>query len=308
MSMTSLLRSSSYTKKFLKTNLPLAEKLIKCINADLDTLPYIDVLPAETPGHIYGWVGTAFDYRARYYLKVTPYSGLMAHGGGKEFASNKQFGVNLNRWMRKAVRGKSLLSDSTERKVCLLCLLLAKLEVLGRSSMWASGAELIGGGHYKVISNALSNGNIESILKLLEKSYPKEVVEDLMGLSREFQKNVSSWKIDWVCLNPIFPGSGDVGGADADLIVNSTLIEIKCKKRKLSINDLFQVIGYKLLDYNDSYGIEMVALYLGRWGKLEVFDFKKLILGLGSPYKIRDFRKNFRQAIAKDVPTNDFGF
>jgi len=55
-------------------------------------------------------------------------------------------------------------------------------------------------------------------------------------------------------LNPTFKGSTGIGGADADIIVDKTLIEFKCTAkadgRKLHEGAL-QLLGYVLLDYSD---------------------------------------------------------
>jgi hypothetical protein len=51
-------------------------------------------------------------------------------------------------------------------------------------------------------------------------------------------------------VGPTFAGSGLVGGADADLVAAGMLLEVKttAKKPSLGVVDLFQVVGYVLLD------------------------------------------------------------
>lgn len=76
--------------------------------------------------------------------------------------------------------------------------------------------------------------------------------------------------------NPTFgEGSALVGGADADFIVDNTLIDIKSSKHlKLARKDLSQLIGYHLLaliggvNGNKYPKIEKVGIYFARYGYL----------------------------------------
>ena len=102
-------------------------------------------------------------------------------------------------------------------------------------------------------------------------------------------------------MNPLFLGSSDVDGADADIVVNGVLIDFKCKKRKISINDIFQLLGYKILDYGNWYRIHAVGVYWGRQGQLRIWDFKRLLTALGCPSSgIRELRSKFKHAAEKD--------
>jgi hypothetical protein len=70
-------------------------------------------------------------------------------------------------------------------------------------------------------------------------------------------------------LNPTFAGSVDVGGADADLIVDGCLLEIKTSTQNaLDSAWLRQLAGYALLDYADEYAIQSVGIYMARHGVL----------------------------------------
>ncbi|MEU9348025.1 hypothetical protein AB0D74_43200 [Streptomyces sp. NPDC048278] len=89
-----------------------------------------------------------------------------------------------------------------------------------------------------------------------------------------------------VC-GPTFAGSNHVGGADADFIVAGRLIDCKATihPQRISRDQLYQLAGYLLLDYDNRYGIERVGLYLSRQGQLvewETVPFLRL-LGTGRP-------------------------
>ena len=74
-------------------------------------------------------------------------------------------------------------------------------------------------------------------------------------------------------LNPIFEKSSpDVGGADADFIIDGTLIEIKTTKYLEFKREYFrQLTGYHILNKREHnmYGeLEKLGIYFSRFGKL----------------------------------------
>ena len=71
-----------------------------------------------------------------------------------------------------------------------------------------------------------------------------------------------------VRMNPAFLSGGLVGGADADLIVNRTIIDWKVvnePRRDLKKN-LAQLVGYSILSHIDGVRIDTVSLYFARHG------------------------------------------
>jgi hypothetical protein len=211
MSLTSLIRTQSNLKHYFEVNFPNAPAVVKAINTKIKSCTISDCLPKDSPGHIYGWVGTAFDYRARYYLKQTPFRELIAYPGGRYCACNERFGTNLDAWVKKVQKGRKKLPDNIERDLCLLTLLLAKMEVIGRSSDLCSPFDAIGSEHFRTVIDAVSQPSIKKTLKVLDKKYSKRVLKDLVRLSYLFQESVSS-RISGLVLNPKFIGSQDVGG------------------------------------------------------------------------------------------------
>src|SRR5207244_6201285 len=88
-----------------------------------------------------------------------------------------------------------------------------------------------------------------------------EWIEDLVSLSHGFRDSQRDLLKQDATLNPKFDGSRDVGGADADLIVNRCLIDIKTGVRgEVTRNILYQLIGYALLDYSDTHRINGLAI------------------------------------------------
>ena len=95
---------------------------------------------------------------------------------------------------------------------------------------------------------------------------PAWMVDDLCRLIEANADACATWNTRTpLLLNPIFDGSVAVGGADADLIVAGTLLDIKTTLNpRISRAMLWQVLGYALLDWDDRYGIRRVGLHLPR--------------------------------------------
>lgn len=94
-------------------------------------------------------------------------------------------------------------------------------------------------------------------------------------------------------LKRTFSGSNDVGGADADLILDGCLIDFKSTiNAKLTSTWLYQLLGYALLDYRDEHQITRVGIYFSRQGVLLQWDLADLIreLSAGPPMSVDQMR------------------
>jgi hypothetical protein len=118
----------------------------------------------------------------------------------------------------------------------------------------------------------------------------RETQADLLAPSRE------------VVLGRGLAGSGDVGGADFDLLVDGCLIDVKATKDVGSLGGIpwaWQLLGYVLLDYEDALAVRSLGLYLARQGLLVEWpldDFCEM-LGASKPSPLADLRKDFRKAV-----------
>jgi hypothetical protein len=79
--------------------------------------------------------------------------------------------------------------------------------------------------------------------------------------------------------HPTFDGSQDVGGADANCILDHTLIDIRTtwKHNPLDMSFLWQMVGYLLLDYTDHYEINKVAWWYTRQNILIVMNLSDFV-------------------------------
>lgn len=144
-----------------------------------------------------------------------------------------------------------------------------------------------------------------------------EMLADLKRLSKVFLDNFPMPQED-ARLNPTFgAGSELVGGADADLIFDGTLVDIKTTKNwALTIDYINQLIGYVILrDYNkgvvDPGGyceIRKVGIYFSRHGHLVTWDINSLISAEGRS-RLLAFFEDFalEMGAESDDPSSWFG-
>jgi hypothetical protein len=88
----------------------------------------------------------------------------------------------------------------------------------------------------------------------------------IAGRIEEFVK----WRSgERVIVSPVFPGCGWVDDAQADLLIDSTLIEIKAGERHFRAIDIRQILSYCALNSSSqSYRIDSVMLLNPRVGTL----------------------------------------
>ncbi|HEX3961883.1 MAG TPA: hypothetical protein VHZ03_35530 [Trebonia sp.] len=79
-------------------------------------------------------------------------------------------------------------------------------------------------------------------------------------------------------LGPTFSGSAMIGGADGDLITAALLLDLKTSaKLTLAVKDLFQVIAYALLDFDDEYKLTELGIFSARYAYLATWDLATLL-------------------------------
>jgi hypothetical protein len=123
----------------------------------------------------------------------------------------------------------------------------------------------------------------------------------ICALSRLFASHLPELARQPLFLNPIFAGSGEIGGADADLISDGCLIDVKTTvdPKFTRTRLLYQLLGYVLLDYDDAYAIRSVGVYLSRQGLLIRWQLADLLQTLldGKRATLAELRASFREAV-----------
>jgi hypothetical protein len=104
-------------------------------------------------------------------------------------------------------------------------------------------------------------------------------------------------------LNPRFAGSILLGGADADLIIDGILLELKTTKAATPARpELWQLAGYALADLDDEYGICKVGFYFGRHGSAITWPVGEFFDQLaGEHVDLTDLRAAFREMLEEKI-------
>ena len=105
-----------------------------------------------------------------------------------------------------------------------------------------------------------------------------------------------------VTTNPHFAGSAAIDGADADLIVDHQLIEIKTTvKATLGRDWVWQLIGYLLLDWDDAHEISGRGLYSSRHGILVTWSLNEFLSHASKqqPRSVAGLREEFRKIVVE---------
>ena len=163
------------------------------------------------------------------------------------------------------------LEPEAEQELARYCFVLALFEEVFRTPDWGSGPLII----------PSPRQSVEELLAVPEQA----VIDDLCQLSALFSDRFHDLLTLPHVLNPTFKGSSDVDGADADLIVDGCLIDIKASMHsRINPEWLRQIVGYVLLDYDDTYQITSVGIYLARQGRLFTWPLANLLSQLtGDP-------------------------
>jgi hypothetical protein len=231
----------------------------------------------------YGMVGTAFDYLLRFYLqRLNPNTVEKGHwvaetavsllSGNPILHSKGQEAVSLAR----SRLTEFLINGQITDELIQSTLLLARLDPIFRAGV---GYEDIG-----IVYD--------------------DDVQDLRNLISVVRPTI--FKSSEVCLiNPTFgEASIMVGGADADLVIDDTLIDIKTSKKfELKGEDFQQLIGYYVLHEIAGIGavrpkieINKLAIYFARYAHLQVFEVDTIINKSSFPAFVEWFRHRAREA------------
>lgn len=239
-------------------------------------------------------IGTAFDYRMRYWFDVPTTKPLVAAYGlltldplttieSSLRAAGEEFFERLPIFLRGLKPGGRRLDMGEEVELDRHCLVLALLDQVYRVGL-RPGSPLMAEPWPRSADQLLAIARNEWLDDLREMAWLFDECAGREGLAGRP-----------TVLNPTFEGSGDMSGADADLIVGDCLIEIKSTiQLKLRDPVLLQLLGYVLLDYFDEYCIRSVGLYLARHGVLLRWSLTQLIGSAGDIHSLRVLRERFR--------------
>lgn len=304
MSLTSELdKPNGEVKQFIDTNLVVSPGELKKLLPDSlrSRLNVVTIPPPEgvTRGAL-GTVGTAFDYRVRFFFEAQPLEPLVAHRGAALLAGSCDArlagGVvkHLERW-RWPIPGLPLqpriTADLVAEFFAELADVVARVDPVARQSSRTQD-ELLARyclvlALFEEVFRAAGSPYFDSRLLHVPRGVTcerlltlpsAEQVADVCALWSGFLDAGIPEGRPAVC-NPCLAGSRDVGGADADLILGHCLVDLKVSVRPLNLAQCVrQLLGYVLLDYEDDYQIREVAVYAARGPCLAAFSLEELLL------------------------------
>jgi len=235
----------------------------------------------------YGWTGTAFDYAMRFYIqKLNPSakvrrwlaeeSATMVVASRRETARTKKRVVGIVATAKDCVRSylKSRRDVKPAAELVRAAVDLAQLDLVYR----------IGLLDLQPINDAM----IEDIGNMLALVRPDD------------------FRAKKTCvLNPTFgEGSSLVGGADGDLFIDGTLVDIKVNKNLELGRDIFnQLLGYFCLSCIGGVDgcrgkVTCVAVYFARYGILHRMPINSFMKARCLPAHIKWFKATANRAVS----------
>lgn len=225
----------------------------------------------------YSLVGTAFDYLMRFYLKhINPCaveSSWVAELVVPKVEDNKRLLKKVVNIISEAktTYSRYLKSGRMDDELIRSAILLAQLDPIFRADIIDENIGIIDDG---------DTTDLENLISIVRPEF---------------------FKAKKLCiLNPTFGiASQLVGGADADILIDNTLIDIKTTKDlKLDRKYFNQIIGYYILfkigginDVSPKPEIETLGIYYSRYGELYTISVKDVIDDGRLPAFIRWFEK-----------------
>lgn len=277
--------------RFMAEYLPHPSKLHVQYLKFAAALPH-PVQPLEIRSPDWTSLGHAIDYRLRLSLGSGPGAAVTngvrllgspaalpgAPDQGARDAAH-QAGRDLLDALDHVLTGEVSLDDA---ELSRLCFVAASFESVYRTGRVQRG-------------NMLLKATGKITLRQLIDSVPEYVVEDLarqIALAQDpfapFRALPATGKI----CGPAFVGSADLGGADADFILGGLLLDCKATRqpRSLGREELYQLAGYLLLDYDDHYRIDRLGFYLSRQGGLITWDVEDFLTAIGARHTLGNLR------------------
>lgn len=276
--------------QFIKQHFSQTSALTRDANRQLKNVVTLRPIVQAGEQYPYGTLGAAIDYRVRYAFAITPFhefvawhgAVLLARSGSYSRGLVQAFFERLDTTVNALQPVGRILDTADEQALDRFCIVLSLFEQVYRSNAYVRGPLLL----------PVVKRSVEELLAI-----PQAVeLDDLGALFALFYDRYHSLLSRPSILNPIFAGSLDIGGADADFIVDGCLIDMKATiSPQIKADFLYQLAGYVLLDYNDTYHINSVGIYMARQGMLfswPIAEFLQKLSG-ADPASLGALRQEF---------------
>lgn len=228
----------------------------------------------------YSLVGTAFDYVMRFYLERLNPSAVTRQWVAE--ASITPPSPLLKDVEIDAETGKVFYTETTQTRRAKQIIEQAKT----RYSEYLSSGQITD----QLLESTLHLAQLDVICRanIVDENLGtahKEDIEDLRSLVSNIESEL--FQTSHLCLlNPSFgEASRLVGGADADLLIDDTIIDIKTTKTlTLKRDDFNQLLGYFILygisgigDLTPKPKVSRTAIYFSRFAYLHIFNLNDII-------------------------------
>jgi hypothetical protein len=280
---------ASPASRFLGEHLPRAYRVVADYQRRIEGLPH-PVQPVDVRYPAWSALGHAIDYRLRLLLGWPP--GDPVEAGVEIVGSGMPLRGAPPGPVRRALHaaGRQLADeidgfldghmDLTEDQVARMCFVAAAYEDVFRTGEVR---------RYSLLEEASPHTRLPDLTAAVP-GYAPEDLQRQLALALPLFERLGASPPDRIACGPVFCGSADIGGADADFIIDGLLLDCKATIRpaKLGNAEVNQLAGYLLLDYDNRYGIDQVGLYLSRQGAAVTWlvrDFLNL-LGATSPLPV----------------------
>jgi hypothetical protein len=276
--------------------------------------PALAVPPVDRNEADPGTVGTAADWLLRFLLHPSPSLELAARGAVLCGAQPRKPGLGMLAALdelaqslgmtradfkgnRRGFDGPAVGNSAEPEHLARACWVLSLLtEVYRRGPAVARQGPL---GQF--------SGQRPSVAELLAMT-PRAALDQLGRFRTVFESALlpalanrpGMWAI-----GPTFAGSALIP-ADADLVAGGLLADLKTsKKLSLAVTDLFQLLGYAALDFDDEFGIDAVGIFSARYGYLATWELSDLLDELaGQQVSLAALRGQFRDLLLRHAPVS----
>ncbi len=305
MSLTSGLNDSkSPLSRFMARELPATSRITGSVRSRLPLRPRT-VTPQAAGRPDYRSLGRAIDRRLRIAFG-SPVDSTLVEG---VFYAGIDVAAVATRTVGQVVHGigQALLSElkgqpaahggaltrprCDEERLSRLCFVASHFEEVKRAGLRPG--------------NPLLQLGATAVLDDLLDQVPAYVPDDIAGQVELAEADhalgwVTRQPVDKRICAPVFSGSNDVDGADADFIAEGHLIDCKATTRPDrfgSRREVHQLAGYLLLDYEDEYALNKVGFYLSRQGQLVTWSTQEFLDLLGARRSLSELRAALCQTL-----------
>ena len=301
---------ASPMSRFLAEHLPDARAVVGDYAARLPQQPW-PVQPIDVAYPDFAALGHAVDYRLRLSLgrglgDAVGHGVMALHPAGPSFPGAPGAGGRdalhaaglqlLERVQQHLAAGEKPLEEDA---ISRLCFVAAYFEDVFRCGQLR---------RFSLLARADAFTTLEELMRLVPAYAPADLAAQMRLAEQPFAALRALPEQDQVC-GPVFTGSADIGGADADFILGGLLLDCKAttRPRRLEIPEIYQLAGYLLLDYDDQYRIDRVGLYLSRQGHMITWTVPEFLQRAGAIEPLPVLRHELRRfLLAEDAVAHPF--